>query len=337
MVHNSVISCVGRTPLVRLSRLFPYYGVEVLAKLEMLNPGGSVKDRPARFIVEQGLENGAIQPDTHLIESSSGNFGIALSMVARVYGLSFTCVVDPKISPTNLSILKQFGANIDIVNEPDDQGGYLKTRLRRVKELLQEVPGSLWINQYANQLNWQAHYFGEGNEIVSELESPIDCLVAAVSTTGTIMGLARRLRQAFPTIKVIAVDAAGSVIFGAQPGPRELPGIGSSHVPELLNPTEVDEVFYVNDRESVQGCRELLTHEGIFAGGSSGSVIAAIQKILPRLPRPCRILTLLPDRGERYLDLVYNDTWVAKLCRPLKRRIARAAAVATQCFESTVG
>lgn len=337
MVHNSVIGCVGRTPLVRLSRLFPYQGVEVLAKLEMLNPGGSVKDRPARFIIEQGLESGAIGAHTHLIESSSGNFGIALAMVARVYGLSFTCVVDPKISPTNLRILKQFGADIDMVNEPDDQGGYLKTRLRRVNELLRELPGSLWINQYANELNWQAHYFGEGNEIVSELARPLDCLVAAVSTTGTIMGLSRRLRQAYPALKVIAVDAAGSVIFGAQPGARELPGIGSSHVPELLNPSEIDEVIYVTDRESVQGCRDLLSQEGIFAGGSSGSAIAAIEKLLPRLPRPCRILTLMPDRGERYLDLVYDENWVAKLRRPLTRRISRPAAIAAACYESAVG
>jgi len=316
MIQESVVSCVGQTPLVYLHRLFPQPGLGVIAKLEFLNPGGSVKDRPARFIVEQGLQDGTIHERTHLIESTSGNLGIALAMVARVYKLAFTCVVDPKISPTNLQMLQLLGANIELVRELDDQGGYLQSRIRRVQELLQNIPLSLWINQYANELNWKAHYYGTGSEIVASLDDPIDCLILAVSTTGTILGISRRLRREFPNLRVIAVDAVGSVIFGAPPGPREIPGIGASRVPELKRQIEVDEVIYVNDWESVQGCRDLVNYEGIFAGGSSGSVIAAIQKLLPTLPSPYRILTLLPDRGERYLNLVYNDDWVARLHRP---------------------
>ena len=315
MIHDSIISCVGTTPLVRLRRLFPQDGVDVIAKLEFLNPGGSVKDRPAKFIVEKGLQDGTITSETHLIESTSGNLGIALAMMARIYKLSFTCVVDPKISPTNLQILRQLGANIDMVQEPDDQGGYLKTRIQRVHQLRKVIPHCLWINQYANQLNWQAHYNGIGGEIIENLDGNIDCLVIAVSTTGTILGVARRLREKFPKLRVVAVDAAGSVIFGANPGVRDLPGIGSSRVPELLNKAEIDEVVYVNDLESMQGCRELVTKEGIFAGGSSGSVVAAIQKLLPNFPQSYRVLTLFPDRGERYLDLVYDDAWVAKIQR----------------------
>ena len=315
MIHDSIISCVGTTPLVRLRRLFPQDGVDVIAKLEFLNPGGSVKDRPAKFIVEKGLQDGTITSETHLIESTSGNLGIALAMMARIYKLSFTCVVDPKISPTNLQILRQLGANIDMVQEPDDQGGYLKTRIQRVHQLRKVIPHCLWINQYANQLNWQAHYNGIGGEIIENLDGNIDCLVIAVSTTGTILGVARRLREKFPKLRVVAVDAAGSVIFGANPGVRDLPGIGSSRVPELLNKAEIDEVVYVNDLESMQGCRELVTKEGIFAGGSSGSVVAAIQKLLPNFPQSYRVLTLFPDRGERYLDLVYDDAWVTKIQR----------------------
>ncbi len=316
MIHESVVSCVGRTPLVTLCRLFPDAGVDVIAKLELLNPGGSVKDRPARFIVEQGLQDGTIHPGTHLVESTSGNLGIALAMVARVYGLQFTSVVDPKISPTNLRILQQMGAHIEMVHMTDEQGGYLQTRIRRVHELLQTIPNSLWINQYANQRNWQSHYYGEGNEIIADLDGPIDCLVAGVSTTGTILGLTRRLREDFPRLRVIAVDAVGSVIFGTPSGRRELPGIGASRVPELFSPHEIDEVVHVADWESVQGCRDLLAHEGIFAGGSSGTVVAAIRKLLPTFPRPYRVLTLLPDRGERYLDMVYDDDWVARLRPP---------------------
>lgn len=313
MIHESVISCIGQTPLVYLRRLFPHQGLDVIAKLEFLNPGGSIKDHPARFIVEQGLQDGTVHEKTHLIESTSGNLGIALAMVARVYKLAFTCVVDPKISPTNLQMLQLLGANIEMVCEPDDQGGYLQSRIRRVHELLQIIPQSLWINQYANQLNWKAHYYGPGSEIVANLDGPINCLILAVSTTGTILGVSSRLRQEFPNLRVIAVDAVGSVIFGAPSGPREIPGIGASRIPELKSQLEVDEVIYVNDWESAQGCRALLKHEGIFAGGSSGSVIAAIQKLLPTLPSSYRILTLLPDRGERYLSLVYDDNWLAQL------------------------
>ncbi|NMF61667.1 2,3-diaminopropionate biosynthesis protein SbnA (plasmid) [Brasilonema octagenarum UFV-E1] len=315
MIYESVASCVGQTPLVRLRRLFPQADLDIIAKLEFLNPGGSVKDRPARFIVEKGLQDGTINSRTHLVESTSGNLGIALAMMARVYKLSFTCVVDPKISPTNLQILQQLGANVDMVTKPDDQGGYLKTRIQRVQELVKTIPHSLWINQYANQLNWQAHYNGIGGEIIANLDGGLDCVVIAVSTTGTILGVARRLREKFPNIRVIAVDAVGSVIFGAPAGKRELPGIGSSRVPELLNKTEIDEIVYVDDWESMQGCRDLVTHEGIFAGGSSGSVVAAIKKLLPTFPKPYRVLTVFPDRGERYLDLVYNDDWVTRLQR----------------------
>ncbi len=323
MIHESVLSCIGQTPLVYLHQLFPpLKSPEVIAKLEFLNPGGSVKDRPAQFMVEQGLQDGTIREGTHLIESSSGNLGIALAIVARVYKLAFTCVVDPKISPTNLRILQILGANVEMVEKPDNQGGYLKSRIQRVQKLLQEIPNSVWLNQYANQLNWQSHYYLTGKEIVDALDVPIDCLILAVSTTGTILGISRRLRQKFPHLRVIAVDAVGSVIFGAPAGPREIPGIGASRVPEIINKSEIDDVIYVNDWESVQGCRDLLAYEGIFAGGSSGSVIAAIKKLIPTLPPSYRIFTLFPDQGDRYLNLVYDDDWVAKFCLPKKQQFS---------------
>ena len=313
MVHQSIVDCIGRTPLVYLRRLFPARGVDVIAKLELLNPGGSVKDRPARYIVEQGLRDGTIRPDTELIESSSGNFGIALAMVARAYNLGFTCVVDPHISLANLRMLGYFGARIEMVEQPDPHGSFLETRIRRVHELSAQLPSGYWINQYANQLNWQAHYDLTAAEIIADLDAPIDCLVVAVSTTGTILGLARRLRRSYPALRVVAVDAAGSVIFGGPSAPRALPGIGANRVPELLNPDEIDQVVYVNDREALHGCRELVAREGIFAGGSSGAVVAAISRLLPSLVPPCRVLTLLPDRGERYLDTVYDHAWPAQL------------------------
>lgn len=313
MLYTSVLACVGRTPLVILGRQFPPPGPTVLAKLELMNPSGSMKDRSAAYIVERGLADGSIAPESQLIESSSGNFGIALATAARVHDLDFTCVVDPKTTPANLRILRQLGARVELVTEPDDHGCYLDARLDRVAELCRELPDSIWINQYANERSWQAHYHGTAAEILADLDRPLDCLVAPVSTTATLLGLARRLRGTFPRLRVIAVDAAGSVIFGGPPGPRHVPGLGAGRRPELLAPGEIDEVVYVTDREAVAGCRALAASEGILAGGSSGAVVATIERLRPRLPGHWQVLTILPDRGDRYLDQVYDDAWVARL------------------------
>lgn len=312
-VADSILDCIGQTPLVRLSSLFGAKGPSVYAKLEMMNPGGSMKDRPARYIIEQGLRDGTITPQTHLIESTSGNLGIGLALAAKRYGLKFTCVVDPKITSTNLRMITYLGANVDMVSEADEHGSYLQSRIRRVKELASQDPAGYWINQYANPLNWKAHYHGAGQEIVEQLNGRIDVLVCAVSTTGSILGISRRVKEANPQARIVAVDAVGSVIFGTPSKPRELPGIGANRVPELFSPGEIDQVIHVDDRESVLGCRKLLEREGIFAGGSSGSLVAALEKLLPTLSANANVVTVLPDRGERYLDTVYDEQWVGQL------------------------
>lgn len=236
--------------------------------------------------------------------------GIALATMARLNGLSFTAVVDPKTTSTNLRLLRTFGANVEMVTESDGGGGYLGTRVRRARELAASSPNSVWVNQYANELNWRAYYETAGSEILAALDEPVDYLVAAVSTTGSILGLARRLRERFPRLQVVAVDAVGSVIFGAESGTREIPGYGASRVPELLDPTEIDHVIHVDDAEAAHGCRQLVASEGILGGGSSGAVVAAIGQLIHEVPSGSRILTLLPDRGERYLDSVYDDDWL---------------------------
>ncbi|GIP23233.1 2,3-diaminopropionate biosynthesis protein SbnA [Paenibacillus sp. J22TS3] len=320
-IHASLADCMGQTPLVRLSRMFPNEHHQVFGKLEFMNPGGSMKDRPARFIIEQAFRQGILHADSHIIESTSGNLGIALAMMGCIYGLKVTCVVDPNISRTNLKIIQLMGASVEMVEEKDAAGGYLLTRIERVRSLLQEIPHSYWINQYANEWNWMAHYHGAGDEIAKAV-SKLDVLVAGVSTSGSIMGTSRRLREKFPNLLVVGVDAVGSVIFeGGPKGKRSLPGIGASRVPELLNREEIDRVIHVNDYESARACRELVQKEGIFAGGSSGSVVAAIQKLLPELDSPSHIVTLLPDRGDRYMDLVYDDTWLSAVKERVERYV----------------
>ncbi|MGW3472289.1 2,3-diaminopropionate biosynthesis protein SbnA [Saccharopolyspora sp. NPDC000995] len=310
-VAESVFDCVGNTPVVALNRLFPEPDVEVIAKLELMNPGGSMKDRSARHIVECGLREGSIRPGSHLVESSSGNFGIALAIAARIHDLRFTCVLDPKAAPANVAILRHLGAEVDVVTEPDEMGGYLHTRIRRVQKILAGSPAAIWVNQYANDRNWEAHYHGTGAELAEQLIRPPSYLFGAVSTTGSLLGCSRRLRESFPNLRVAAVDAVGSVIFGGPAGPRDVPGIGASRVPELFAPAEIDDVVHVNDFETAVGCRDLLAAEGIFAGGSTGAVVAAIRRTLPRLPRPCRVVAIFPDRGDRYLDLIYDEGWFA--------------------------
>lgn len=306
MLHSNVVSCVGSTPMVHLQRLFAGDAPRVYAKLEFLNPAGSVKDRAARYVIERGVEDGVLKPGTHVVESTSGNFGIALAMMASIYDLRLTLVVDPNITASNLAILRSYGASIEMVDVPAAQGGYLEARIDRVQRLLAADPSSVWINQYANALIPEAHY-QTAAEILADVPGPVDYLVLAVSTTGTLVGIARRLKQAHPRLRVVAVDAVGSVVFGTPAGPRALPGIGASRVPELLDMRLIDQVIHVTDDEAIAGCWDLVTREAIFGGGSSGSVIAAIKKLVPTVDPCSSIVTLLPDRGDRYLDLVYRS------------------------------
>ncbi|WP_419820572.1 2,3-diaminopropionate biosynthesis protein SbnA [Acinetobacter sp.] len=315
MIHNNILDCIGKTPLIRLSRMFTDQSVTVVAKMELLNPGGSIKDRPALYMLQEGLKSGLIHKDSHIVESSSGNLAIALAMACKIYGLKFTAVIDPKIASANLQMLKLYKANIEMVSEKDQNGGYLKTRIDTVQRLCRQLPNAVWINQYANPNNWKSHYYGEAEEIINQIDRSIDYLVVGASTSGTIMGVSRRLKEKFPHLKVIAVDIVGSVLFGGHSGPREIPGIGASTVPALLSPDEIDNVIYVDDYESALGCRELLEHEGIFAGGSSGSSISAIKKLIPTIPSGSCVLTLLADRGDRYLDLVYDEEWFEMIKR----------------------
>lgn len=293
--------------MVRLGRCFPDPRVEVLAKLEMLNPFGSMKDRPARFIVEEGLRTGRLCPGMRLVESTSGNLGVALAVAAKLRGLTFTAVVDPNTSPTNLRLLELFGAEVDMVTELDDAGGYLQSRVARARQLAESLPDAVWVNQYANDLNWRAYYESLGGEIAAAVDGPIDYLVAAVSTTGSLHGVARRLRETHPGLRVVAVDAEGSVIFGGPPRERRIPGFGASRVPELLCEDEIDQVIHVGDAESIAGCRDLAASEGVLAGGSAGAVVAAINRLTDELTAPARIVTVLADRGERYLDLLSGE------------------------------
>src|SRR5213596_2202984 len=288
--------------------------MNLFAKLEYANPVGSIKDRPAYWILKRAAERGEICDETTVIESSSGNFAAALAAFTRLVGLRFIPVIDPNISGTYESFLRRICPTVVKVEERDDTGGFLKTRLQMVKHLCATIPNAYWTNQYGNPDAVEAHYKLTAAEICADFDS-IDYVFIGVGTAGTIAGVSRRLKEHYPNIRVIAVDAEGSVIFGGAPRKRHIPGIGSSIVPPLLSHARIDDIVLISDRETVQACRELLTTHGLFVGGSSGTAFAAIKRYAARIPASEHptVLFLCADRGTAYLDTVFDPTWATRL------------------------
>lgn len=305
--HDGIIQLIGNTPLIPLRRIFAEHPIQLFAKLEMFNPGGSIKDRVARSIITKALADGRIDQATTIIESSSGNLGIGLAQVCRYFGLRFICIVDSRTTNQNIQILRAYGAEVEIISQPDPD--LLTARIKRVHALQASIPNSFWCNQYANLHNPMAHY-ATMSEILASLPSAPDYLFCATSSCGTLRGCAEYIREQGLSTKVIAVDALGSVIFGGQPGQRLIPGHGASRIPELFQPDLAAEVVYVSDADCVAGCHSLLDQEAIFAGGSSGGVIRAIAQMLPNMPANATCVAILCDRGERYLDTVFNHAWI---------------------------
>jgi len=307
---NVLLKAVGNTPLVELKNFFRDSRFRLYAKLEGLNPGGSTKDRPAKSIIEHGIRAGRIGPGTVVIESSSGNMGIGLAQVCAIYKLRFICVVDPKTTAQNLSLLRVYGAEIDMVHEPDaTTGEYLQARINRVRHLLDATPNSFWPNQYSNVNNPLAHR-QTMREIMDEVGGEVDYLFCATSTCGTIRGCSELLRESGAKTRVIAVDAQGSVIFGGNSSKRLIPGHGAAVRPDLYRPGMVDDCIHVTDTDCVVGCRRLVQQEGILAGGSSGAVMMAVEYARELIAPGSICVVILPDRGERYLDTIYSDEWV---------------------------
>ncbi len=303
-------STLRPTPLVQLA----IEQMDLFAKLEYVNPVGSIKDRAAYWILMRAAERGEICEETTVIESSSGNFAVALATYARLVGLRFIPVIDPNISGTYESFLRRTCPTVVKVEDRDETGGFLKTRLQKVKELCATIPNAYWPNQYGNLDAMEAHYELTASEICAEFES-LDYVFIGVSTAGTIAGVSRRLKEHYSNIRVVAVDTEGSAIFGGAPRKRHIPGVGSSIVPRLLSYARIDDIVLIPERETVQACRELLTRHGLFVGGSSGTAFAAIKRYAAKMPghkRPA-VLFLCADRGTAYLDTVFDPSWATRL------------------------
>jgi len=312
MMHQGILSTVGQTPLVRLAKLFADANFNVFAKLEAFNPGGSIKDRSALRIIQAALEEGAISHDTTIVESSSGNMGIGLALACAYLGLRFICVVDSRTTAQNIRILEAYGAEIEFVSTPDPlTGEFLPARIQRVKSLLSEIENSFWPDQYSNLYNARAHH-QTMHEIATELDGKIEYLFCSTSTCGTLRGCVEYAQMHHLLTNIIAVDALGSVIFGGQPGRRLIPGHGAAIKPDLYFEGLCDRCVHVSDFECVVNCRQLVKHEAILAGGSSGGVLAAVRQIRNEISKGANCVVIFPDRGERYLDTIYSKAWVCE-------------------------
>ena len=310
MIEDGILSVIGNTPLIKLNRAVPSAPFQLYAKLEFLNPGGSVKDRAAIKILKEAMEIGAVREGTVVIESSSGNMGIGLAQACSIYNLRFICVVDKKTTTQNILLLKAYGAEVEVVEEPDPvTGEYLQARLDRVRDLVAATENSFWPNQYANLSNPLAHH-RTMQEIEKALGGEVDYLFCAISTCGTMRGCAEYIRANSLKTTLYAVDAVGSVILGGEKSKRLIPGHGAAVTPALFQPNLADQSVHVTDLECIVGCRTLARREAILAGGSSGAVLSSLEKVKHRIPAGSTCVLVFPDRGERYLDTIYSDIWV---------------------------
>lgn len=301
---------IGDTPIVPIRLRAGGRDRRVYLKLEGKNPAGSIKDRTAYALITALEDQGVLRPGCTVVESSSGNLGVALAFICAKRGYGFTVVVDPKATPENVARMEKLGAHIEVVQDCDETGNYLMSRIRRAEQLCGERERCVWTSQYTNPANPLAHYAGTGPEIMNQMDGAAGAIFVAAGTGGTLAGIGRYLREHAPATKLIGVDAVGSVIFGAPPAPRKLVGIGSARTSAFLTPDLFDEAIHVTDAEAFACCRALLAVTELWIGGSSGAVVAACARYLERHPFAERVVCLCPDNGENYRSTIFDDAWL---------------------------
>ncbi len=313
--------------------LRPAFASPLYLKCEGFNFAGSVKLKAATEIVDAAERDGLLAPDSVIVESSSGNLGVALSMIAASRGYRFLCVTDTRCNLATRQLMEALGARVHTVTEPDPEGGFLGARLAYVRQLCASDSRYVWMNQYTNPSNWKAHYRRTGPAVAQRFPE-LDVLFVGAGTTGTLMGCARYFRETRPEVTVVAVDSVGSVSFGGPPGPRMIPGLGAGVRPQMLDESYVDDVVLVPEVDTVRACHRLAS-QGYLFGGSTGTVVSGAVRWLAE-HRPGGATTavaIAPDLGERYLDSVYQPSWVREIYgpgaleeSPLPERVAAARA-----------
>ena len=263
-------------------------------------------------MVEAAERDGVLKAGSILVESSSGNLGVALSMIAASKGYQFLCVTDSRCNLSTRRLMEALGSQVHIVTEPDASGGFLGARIDYVRALCASDDRYVWLNQYTNPNNWKAHYRTTAPAIARQFPR-LDVLFVGAGTTGTLMGCARYFREWHRPVRIVAVDSVGSVTFGGAPGRRMIPGLGTSVRPPLLDESYVDEVVLVEEADTIRACHRL-ARSGFLFGGSTGTVVSgAIGWLAQHDERELTAVAIAPDLGERYLDTVYQTNWVQDL------------------------
>ena len=309
-IRESVLELIGETPVVRLSRLEPGLRTPLVAKVEFMNPGASVKDRAALAMIEAAEAAGKLKPGGTLVEPTSGNTGIGLAMAAALRGYKVIAVMPDKMSREKIDTLRAYGAEVAVCPtavEPDDPRSYYRVADR----LTEEIPGAFQPNQYFNQANPEAHYRSTGPELWRQTGGRITHLVVAVGTGGTVTGVGRYLREQNPEIEIVGADPEGSIYSGGPVHPYRVEGIGEDFWPEALDQSVIDRYIRVSDRDSFLMARRLVHREGLFAGGSTGTALVAAVAVARELDDPeALVATIIPDGGRPYVSKVFNDSWM---------------------------
>tara|TARA_Y100000590_G_scaffold48408_1_gene51306 strand:- start:1681 stop:2721 length:1041 start_codon:yes stop_codon:yes gene_type:complete len=319
-IANNILELVGKTPLVKLDKITSALKGEYYAKIEGSNPGHSSKDRIALYIIEEAERKGLLKPGSTIIETTSGNTGFSIAMVSIIKGYDCILAVTSKSSQDKIDMLKAMGANVFIcpANVPaDDHRSYYQV----AKKMNEEIKGSLYINQYFNELNSEAHYKTTGPEIWKQTGGKLTHLVACSGTGGTISGIGKYLKEQNPNIKIIGVDAYGSVLkkyhetgeFDEEEiFPYRVEGLGKNLIPSVTDFNVIDKYEKVNDEDSAHSAREIVKKEGIFVGYTSGAAFQAIKQLnnIGEFKDSDKIVVVFPDHGSRYLSKIYSDKWM---------------------------